>query len=142
MKKILLELRERKQKDSEMISSLQTRILELEEKLLDYTEANSQNTIKTLQDGKTYYTGIREASYYLQNCGLSETKVSEVLSLVEKALTGIDFEGPMPSSGSQNRFGNELKAVSQQQVKDIAERWKEQLPCLMALQNVVSTLVK
>ena len=116
--KKLSELRERKQKDSEIISSIQTRILELEEKLLDYTEANSQSTIKTLQDGKTYCTDIREASYYLQNCGLSETKVSEVLTLVVKTLTGMDFEGPMPSSRSQNRFGSELKAVSLQQVKE------------------------
>lgn len=100
---------------NEIIAVLENRIMEADERI----QLLELDTMHTLQDGKTFNTRIREASYYMQNLGLSEAKVSKALPLIVRAICDKELVGPLPSYRSQNRFGDELIALSKQQIKDV-----------------------
>ena len=58
--------------------------------------------ITTKQDGKTYKSEIRQASYHLQSLGVSQPNVSPAIRLVVKTVTGAEVEGPLPSYSTNN----------------------------------------
>lgn len=81
-------------------------------------ECQKEGNIETKQDGKTYTSSIREASYLLQAAGVAQQNVSSTLKKVVKAVTSKELVGDVPSYGTQNRFVSEMKALSRQQVKE------------------------
>ena len=82
------------------------------------TVENSKEFIATKQDGKTYKSEIRQASYHLQNLGIAQGNVSEAIRLVVKSVTGAEMDGPLPSYSTNNNMCKEMKVISQQQVAE------------------------
>lgn len=92
---------------------------------LDMTKCSlNEEFIETKVGGKAFTSGVREASYHLQNMGISQQNVSEALRLVTKALTGQNI-GDLPSYTTQNSFTKEMKALSRQQVREGLENAKD-----------------
>ena len=92
----------------------------LQDQLLQKTETfQSDSEIPTLLDGKKYSHHVREASYILQNAGISQAKTSDAIRKVTKAVTGHELVGPLPSYKLQNTFNKEMKSLSQQQVREV-----------------------
>ena len=103
------------EKKNEVIS--QKKLVSFLENKLDIAQQDNQENIIKTKEGKTYKACIREASYYLQNLGVSQANVSEAIQKVTKAVTGKDMDS-LPSYASQNTFTKEMKAISRQQVKE------------------------
>ena len=98
-----------------MTKKQQVEYLENEvEKLVE--SQSSGPDIPTQMDGKTYTRQIREASYILQNAGVSQKRTSDTIRKVAKAITGQTVVGPLPCYKLQNSFNKEMKSVSIQQV--------------------------
>ena len=74
--------------------------------------------ITTKQDGKTYKSEIRQASYHLQSLGVSQPNVSPAIRLVVKTVTGAEVEGPLPSYSMNNNMCKEMKVVARQQIAE------------------------
>ena len=90
----------------------QNEALEGEEAL----EEEKSQVVQTKLDGKSFEPRIREASYHLQDLGIAQRNVSEVMQVVSKSLTGKDLAGDLPSYATHNKMCKEMKSLSRQQV--------------------------
>lgn len=79
-------------------------------------DADPEQQLSTMTDGKTFSPCIREASYKLQSLGVAESKVSEVIDTVVTTVAKKQL-GPLPSTSTQRRLGYEMLALSRQQVR-------------------------
>nr|XP_054754946.1 golgin subfamily A member 6-like protein 6 [Lytechinus pictus] len=68
--------------------------------------------------GQSYTPQIREASYYLQNLGVAEGKVSEAIRVVAETLCDVTFTNELPSRQTQGRFASEMKAICRDQIEE------------------------
>ena len=102
------------------INFWQNEAVEAQERLDDKV----QDLLPTKLDGKSYTHEIREASYFLQDVGVSQKNVSKALKAVVKSITGKELCGPLPSYGTQNTFTKEMKSLSRQQIASLVKESK------------------
>ena len=89
--------------------------------LKDRLDDRAVPALKTKSDGKSYSPWVREASYQLQNLGVSQKNTSEAIKSV-CAASETTVSGPLPCSSTQNTLTKEMKALSRQQVFQAASR--------------------
>ena len=90
---------------------LESEIEDMKEEMVDM----KPSVLNTKVDGKQYSPWVREASYSLQNLGVSQKNTSEAIKSVHAASSS-DVIGPLPSFATQNTFTKEMKSLSRQQV--------------------------
>ena len=106
--------------DSKITRQLREDVGQLETQL-DIVQENateqkdSPPVLRTKVDGKMYSPWVREASYQLQNFGVSQKNTSVAIKRVHSA-SSVKVIGPMPSYTTQNTMTKEMKALSRQQV--------------------------
>ena len=105
---------------SKEINFWQNEALEMKEKL----DVKERDILPTKVDKKTYTQEVREASYFLQDVGVSQKNVSKTIKAVVKSMTGKDLCGPLPSYTTQNNFTKEMKSVSQKQIATLVKQSK------------------
>ena len=98
----------------------QNEAVQMKEKL----DEKEPDTLPTKINSKTYTQEVREASYLLQDVGVSQQNVSKTIKAVVKSMTGKDLCGPLPSYTTQNNFTKEMKSVSQRQIAALIKQSK------------------
>nr|XP_054771218.1 uncharacterized protein LOC129279140 [Lytechinus pictus] len=102
-------------KNTRLINKLQRELDELEQDI--ECRKRKRRKIPTKQ-GHSFTPEIRETSYYLQNIGVSEEKVSKAMEIVGTTLCNVEFSGPLPSRQTQSQFASEMKSLARQQVNE------------------------
>ncbi|VDI71580.1 E1A/CREB-binding protein [Mytilus galloprovincialis] len=105
------------------IAAKQDRILELE----DLNSILADDKIESFYDGK-FSNEVRETIMtLLTECGVSQKKVNNVISIVLKNLTGKQLSR-LPSAGVKSRLLIEAKRVAQKQVAEAMLNYEYDLP--------------
>ncbi|CAC5414939.1 unnamed protein product [Mytilus coruscus] len=107
------------------IAAKQDRIL----KLKDLNSILTDDKIESFYDGK-FSNEVRETIMtLLTECGVSQKKVNNVISIVLKNLTGKQLSR-LPSAGVKSRLLIEAKRVAQKQVAEAMLNYEYDLPDL------------
>jgi ribosomal protein L20A (L18A) len=106
-------------KSQQLEENKNTEIASIENSMEQLKLKDTKSVIFTKCDGKSFKPEIREASYMLQNLGLSQNNASIAIKSLFNIISDIEVAGPLPSYTSQNNFSKEMKAVSQRQVYDM-----------------------
>jgi hypothetical protein len=102
---------------NETITYLEDQLFQSEDRTKDLLQQEKL----TRKDGKSYTPEIREASYHILDLGMAKENVSEAVRRVYECLTGQELVGSLPTARTLNRFGNEMKLVSYQQLNEVLQ---------------------
>ena len=93
-------------KINQITSEKNEQIQHLENSLntLKLDDLENRETFNTKYDGKSFHPKIREASYMLQNLGMSQKNASKAIELSLNILSNVELCGSLPSYTSQNTF--------------------------------------
>ena len=91
------------------------------EMLKESLEDRSVPALRTKSDGKSYSPWVRQASYQLQNIGVSQKNTSEAIQSV-CAASETTISGLLSRSVTQNTLTKEMKSLSRQQVTEAASQ--------------------